>query len=182
MIHGDDPTVFLIDFGLARLYCNPTTFLHIPLTTNHTAIGTLPFASINSQRGDSQSRRDDLESLAYTIIYSVLGKLPWTGNSVRINKKAVLEKKISIMAGELCKGLPAPFCKFLTHVHSLGFKGKPDYQLLHSILSECSEAVTEQHSKAAPLYTFSDVSAESLDHASIDAGSVGRESINTGRV
>jgi hypothetical protein len=159
-------SLFLIDFGLAQLYRNPATCLHIPSTTNHSMIGTLAFASVNSQQGNSQSRRDDLESLAYTIIYSALGDLPWTSGNARKNEKAVLHKKISITVEELCEGLPAPFCKFVNYVHSLGFKEKPDYQYLHSILLQCSETVTE----TVPLYTFSDVSAESVDHASIATG------------
>ena len=63
MIRVDDlhPTVFLIDFGLARLFRNPATYLHTPFTTNHSIIGTLTFASINGQQGYTQSRRDDLE-------------------------------------------------------------------------------------------------------------------------
>jgi serine/threonine protein kinase len=70
------PILSLIDFGLAQLFCNPATYLHIPFTINHLIIGTLPFASINSQQGNSQSHHNDLESLAYTIIYSALGNLP----------------------------------------------------------------------------------------------------------
>jgi serine/threonine protein kinase len=138
------PTLFLIDFGLARLFRDPATYLHIPFTTNHSIIGTLPFASINGQQGNSQSRRDDLESLAYTIIYSALGRLPWTRNSVGHKGPAVLRKKTSITAEELCKGLPTPFCKFITYVRSLDFDKKPDYQYLHSILLQCSETVADQ--------------------------------------
>jgi serine/threonine protein kinase len=141
MIHGDtfSPTLFLIDFGLARLFRNPATYLHIPFTTDHSIIGTLPFTSINGQQGNSQSRRDDLESLAYTIIYVALGDLPWTSNSTGNNKQAVLRKKKSITTEELCKGLPSPFCKFVDHVRALGFHEKPDYQYLHSVLLQCSE-------------------------------------------
>ncbi|KAF8483100.1 kinase-like domain-containing protein, partial [Russula emetica] len=127
-------TLFLIDFGLARLFRNPATYLHIPFTTNHSIVGTLPFASISGQQGNVQSRRDDLESLAYTIIYSALGELPWTSNSAGNDEEVVLRKKTSITVEELCEGLPAPFCKFVTYVRSLGFDKKPDYQFLHSIL------------------------------------------------
>jgi casein kinase I family protein HRR25 len=162
MIHINNllPTVFLIDFGLAQLFCNPATYLHIPFTKNHSIIGTIPFTSINGQQGFVQSRCDDLESLAYTIIYSALGDLPWTSNSTGNKKKAILHKKTSIMVEELCEGLPAPFCKFVTYVHSLGFNEKPDYQFLHSILLRCSEIVTDQSVKALPLYMCPNVSAE----------------------
>jgi hypothetical protein len=170
MIHADNapPTLHLIDFGLAQLFRNPATYLHVPFTTDHSIIGTLSFASINSQQGNSQSRRDDLESLAYTIIYSALGELPWTGDFPG-NTEAVIRKKASITVEELCEGLPAPFCKFVTHVRSLGFNKKPDYQFLHSILFECSNIMADQPIEALPLYT--------RPRVSVDCGP-----ISTGRV
>jgi hypothetical protein len=161
MIRDDKtPTVFIIDFGLAQLFRNPATYLHTPFTTNHSIVGTLSFASINGQQGNSQSRRDDLESLAYTIIHLVLGDLPWTGDSAGNNHEAVLRKKTSITAEELCEGLPAPFCKFVTHVRSLRFEEKPDYQYLYSILLQCSEVATDQPADVLPPYTRPDVSVD----------------------
>jgi serine/threonine protein kinase len=148
MIRDDDPTVFLIDFGLAQLFRDPATYLHIPYSVDHSTVGTLPFMSINCQQGHAQSRRDDLESLAYTIIYLARGNLPWTNCSAQSDPKAVLQKKLSSRVEELCEGLPAPFSKFINYVRSLGFNKKPDYQYLHSILSECSQTETDQSGKA----------------------------------
>jgi hypothetical protein len=70
------PTIFLIDFSLAQLFHNPTTYLHIPFTMNHLIIGILLFTSINAQQGYAQLHHNNLESLAYMIIYSALGDLP----------------------------------------------------------------------------------------------------------
>jgi hypothetical protein len=78
--------------------------------------------------------------------------------------EAVLYKKTSIMVEELCEGLPTPFCKFVTHVCSLSFDEKLDYQFLYSILLQCSETVTHQSIKALPLYTSPHVS---MEHASV---------------
>jgi serine/threonine protein kinase len=155
MIHTENvpPSVFLIDFGLARLFRNPATYLHRPYSKNHSIIGTLPFMSINGQQGYTQSRRDDLESLAYTIICSARGDLPWTSFPTSKDDEAVLQKKEMITAEELCEGLPAPFCKFVGYVRSLRFEEKPDYQYLHSILSQCSETETDQHHEALPCST-----------------------------
>ena len=140
----DSLSVFLIDFGVAQLFREPATYLHNPYSTNHPIVGTLPFMSVNSQQGHARSRRDDLESLVYTIIYLARGKLPWAS---RVDK-TVLRKKSSITVEELCKGLPAPFCKFVNRVCSLGFDEMPDYQYLHSVLLECSEqAKTNQPGK-----------------------------------
>jgi serine/threonine protein kinase len=141
---GISPSVFLIDFGLARLFRNPSTYLHIRFTVNHPIVGTLAFTSVNGQQGYAQSRRDDLESLAYTIIYLVRGDLPWTHLSAHGDHKAVLQRKMQITVEELCEGLPAPFCQFVIHVRSLGFNQKPDYQHLRSILSRCSGTEIDQ--------------------------------------
>jgi serine/threonine protein kinase len=145
MVQADNlpSTVFIIDFGLAWQFRNPTTYLHIPFSTNHSIIGTLLFMSINGQQGYVQSHCDDLESLIYTIVYAAYGDLPWTGSSIHHNHEAVLQMKLSIMVEELCKGLPTSFCNFISHVHSLDFKRKPDYQYLHSILSQVSESETK---------------------------------------
>ena len=162
MIRSDSlPSLFLIDFGLAQLFRNPATYLHIPFTTNHPIVGTLPFASINGQQGNAQSRRDDLESLVYTIIYSALGDLPWNSKATGNNVKAVLHKKTSITAKELCDGLPAPFCNFVTHVRSLGFDEKPDYEYLQTILSQCSGRAADQPVELLPLPSCSRVSVGS---------------------
>ncbi|KAI0280156.1 kinase-like domain-containing protein [Russula brevipes] len=121
MVHIDKTsTLFVIDFGLAQLFHNPATCLHIPFTTNHSIVGTLSFASINGQQGNSQSHRDDLDARLLAL----------DGNSTDNNHEAVLHKKISITAEELCEGLPAPFHKFITHLCSLRFEEKPDYHAL----------------------------------------------------
>ena len=136
MIRADSMTAFLIDFGLAQQFRNPATYLHVSYSTNHPIVGTLPFTSINGQQGHAQSRRDDLESLAYTIIFSARGSLPWIDLS---DREAVLQKKLSVAEEELCTGLPPPFLEFIGHVRALSFNQKPDYQHLHSILLQCSE-------------------------------------------
>jgi serine/threonine protein kinase len=78
MTHVDNlyPTLFLIDFGLAQLFYDPATYLHVPFTMNNSIVGTPQFVSINGQQGYAQSCYNDLESLAYTIIYMTLRDLP----------------------------------------------------------------------------------------------------------
>ena len=75
--------VFLIDFGLAQLFRDPSTRRHVPLMSGLKTVGTVAFTSINSHSGQTQSRRDDLESLVYSIVYLCRGRLPWQDVVIR---------------------------------------------------------------------------------------------------
>ena len=147
LVDHPSPNTFLIDFSLAQQFHNPKTYLHIPYSTHYLIVGTLPFSSINRQQGHAQSHRNDLESLAYTIIYSACGKLPWTSLH---DHEAILQKKSLITTEDLCQGLPTPFCNSVTYVRSLGFDKKPDYPYLHSIILLCSINETDKPSKTPP--------------------------------
>ncbi|KAN0113670.1 Protein kinase-like domain containing protein [Russula decolorans] len=132
--------VFLIDFGLTRLFRNPATRKHITQFKGLDITGTVRYSSINSHLGLTQSRRDDLESLAYAIVYLVKGWLPWQGIAVhpgQVHHDEVLKLKQVTTAKTLCKGLPQPFIEFIQHIRSLGFEDKPDYRYLHSLLTQC---------------------------------------------
>jgi serine/threonine protein kinase len=132
--------VFLIDFGLAQLFRNPLTRQHLPQMSGLKTVGTIAFTSISSHLGQTQSRRDDLEALVYTIIYLYRGRLPWqddlVGDSVGKRGAAVLKKKIA-SAETLCLGLPAPFHTFAQYIRSLNFDQKPQYSYLHTLLTQC---------------------------------------------
>jgi len=130
---------YLIDYGLARRYRDPSTKMHILYKDNKTLTGTARYASINTHVGIEQSRRDDLECLGFTLVYMLKGKLPWQGIKVsdkneryrRIHKK---EKTTSIDI--LCKGLPTELADFFTHCRSLRFDDKSDYGLVKKLFAD----------------------------------------------
>lgn len=69
--------------------------------------GTAKYASVNTLSGYEPSRRDDLESVAYLIIYFIKGRLPWQGLrhiSKEERNRRILEKKKNISSQELCSG------------------------------------------------------------------------------
>ncbi len=41
------------------------------------------YASVHAHLGRTASRRDDLESLAYTLLFLLKGRLPWQGYTVQ---------------------------------------------------------------------------------------------------
>jgi serine/threonine protein kinase len=132
--------VFLIDFGLTRLFRDPATRKHVTQVKGLDITGTVRYSSINSHLGRTQSRRDDLESLAYVIVYLVKGRLPWQGIAIhpgQVHHDEVLKLKQVTAATSLCKGMPQPFVEFIQHIQSLEFEDKPDYRHLHSLLAQC---------------------------------------------
>ena len=66
--------LYLIDFGLATKYRSiGMHFRHRTLDAN---VGNPVFASLNAHRRFAVSRRDDLESMLYIMIYLYKGNLP----------------------------------------------------------------------------------------------------------
>ena len=113
--------VYLIDFGLSKQFRNSNTHVHIPYTNKCGLTGTAVFASIHSHPGWELGRRDDLESLAYILIYFLRGSLPWQTLGHQGNEDFVLQLKQQINVHDLCDGLLVEFCKFLEYTRSLSF-------------------------------------------------------------
>ena len=75
--HADQ--VYIIDYGLSKRYRDSRTQRHITYREGKSLTGTARYASVNCHKGCEQSRRDDMEALAYVFIYFLKGKLPWQG-------------------------------------------------------------------------------------------------------
>lgn len=128
--------VYLIDYGLSRQFYNPKTHEHLPYRNGKKLTGTTCYVSINTHLGMEQSRRDDLESLGYVLVYMGTSILPWQGLSAETKEEKhekVKELKLNTSLATLCKGLPEEFAKFISYCRQLQFTEDPDYNHLKKL-------------------------------------------------
>jgi serine/threonine protein kinase len=119
--------IYLIDFGISKPYI--VNNKHIEFKCKNKFIGTMNFASINSHNFYEQSRRDDLESLAYILIYFYLGNLEWmnSDNIVELHDENIYikNKKLELMNNEK---IPTKLMEFYKYTRLLEFDKQPDYK------------------------------------------------------
>ncbi|CAI0543421.1 unnamed protein product, partial [Linum tenue] len=131
--------VYIIDFGLAKRYRDSTSNRHIPYRENKNLTGTARYASCNTHLGIEQSRRDDLESLGYVLLYFLRGSLPWQGLKAATKKQKydkICEKKVSTPIEVLCKSHPVEFVSYMVYCHSVTFDQRPDYGFLKRLFRD----------------------------------------------
>ena len=106
-------TIYLIDYGFSKKYKATRTGKHISYRDNKNFTGTVRYASLNTHLGIEQTRRDDIESLGYLLVYFMRGTLPWQGlrSNASANKyECVFKSKVSISVQNLCHDLPGIRC------------------------------------------------------------------------
>ena len=130
----DDPCeIYILDFGLAKKYRSSKTLKQNPMIKHSRLTGTARYASINALRGIEQSRRDDLESLGYVLIYFIRGSLPWQGLAAKTKEEKyakILNKKTSIPIEKLLKDEPQELIDYIKYCRGLGYEQEPDYDYL----------------------------------------------------
>ncbi|CAF0721986.1 unnamed protein product [Didymodactylos carnosus] len=128
--------VYVIDFGLAKKFYDNRSRKHIPYKEGKSLTGTPRYVSISTHLGIEQSRRDDMEALAYVFIYFNCGQLPWQGIKA-LNKRQkyerICESKMSTPITVLCAGFPPEFAMYLSYCRRLKYTDEPDYTYLRQI-------------------------------------------------
>lgn len=120
-LHADSKRIFIIDFGFCKSYIQPSG-KHIIQKAVHNLIGSKTYASINAHRFIELSRRDDLESLGYMLIYLYSGFLPW---QIPGHNEKIIRQKLSIIEDD---NLPKVLTDYIKYVRNLDFMEKPNYK------------------------------------------------------
>lgn len=135
-INQNSNKLYIMDFGLSKLWYEKGN--HIVYKNDRSMTGTPRYASVNVHMGIEPSRRDDMESVGYLLIYLATGSLPWQGlkKKSRSNPTDIIgEKKMLIDLRTLCRGLPDCFYEYINNTRNLDFTQKPDYDHLCDMFS-----------------------------------------------
>ena len=114
--------IYVLDFGLSKKYRSDTTKRHFSFSKNNPLIGNARYSSINALEGGTQSRRDDLESIGYLLLYLLLGNLPWQGkvsHSKDDKYYKIREIKKQTTPEQLCEGLPKQFEYYIKYTRMI---------------------------------------------------------------
>ena len=128
--------IYMTNFNYAKKYTKKDKLEHIKFNKSNNSIGNYIFSSINALRGVELSRRDDLESLGYMLIYFLKGELPW--ENIKCSDKAEKKRKIyqikkNYDLSKLCDEIPEEFKLYLNYVKSLKISEEPDYNYCFSL-------------------------------------------------
>ena len=121
--------IYLADFGFAFGFNNNLTGNHKP----EYSFADPKFCSKNCcQQNYQKSRRDDIESLGYILVYLMNGFFPWEFSNNALNIKQI---KLSTSLNDLCSGISSNIKEFIRYSWNLKFYEKPNYNHLRDLLN-----------------------------------------------
>ncbi|CAD5217824.1 unnamed protein product [Bursaphelenchus xylophilus] len=133
--------VVLFDFGCARRFVHKE-LSGVPRKPRPIVklVGTLRYASRNALRLREQCRKDDLESLFYTIlqVFNVQALFWWTEKDIEVI--LTLKQKLFIDELTLLRKFPPELTKFAHYIDKLSYYSTPDYSYLQTLLQNIAFA------------------------------------------
>lgn len=139
LISKDYLKIYLMDFGLAKMYMRDGRHLKIKNDVNPS--GTLRYMSPYVNNNIRMSRRDDLISLGYMLIYLQKKSLPWQSIDAQTKRekyKKIASMKFAYNLDKLCEGCHKGIEKYLKYCYKLDFETAPDYNFLMNLFESSS--------------------------------------------
>jgi serine/threonine protein kinase len=143
----DSRRVYILDFGLARLYRTSSGSVRAPRTFAGFR-GTARYASLNAHRNQELSRRDDLVSFFYMMVELLEGRLPW--HALRDKKDVFPAKQMHTLAS-LAARLPPGFARIAEGIDALAYADRPNYEL---IMQELQAMLADTHAPMPLVYDW----------------------------
>lgn len=126
--------VFLIDFGISKIY--KIGHIHNSETKIRGMLGSVNFASLNIINSIEPSRRDDIESTIYVLLYMLFSQTSYND----YNNLEITQKKDSTLIINLLKTLYANiidydvFSKLFNYIRRLKYNQQPNYDYIIILL------------------------------------------------
>jgi serine/threonine protein kinase len=135
LINKTSNKLYIIDFGLAKKYIDNSN-IHINMLENRGLVGTANYVSINVHNGITPSRRDDLESVFYVLLYFLNGELPWKIKSSDKQKFELIQRgKMNLINNIFfLDNVPKELITYFLYCRNLKFDETPNYNYLKEIL------------------------------------------------
>lgn len=132
----DIDTIYVCDFGLSKIETAHSAGIDEPANANmanvdelyRPLIGDIRFMSLNGHRGEEQTKRDDIESIGYVLLYLLKhGELPWIqvkkahNETMRDYYNRIYHHKFAIPIERLCHGFLPQYADFLRQIFPFTF-------------------------------------------------------------
>lgn len=124
--------MYAIDFGLSKRFLDDT-HTHIPMKQHKKFTGTIRYLSTNIHAGCEPSRRDDLISIGYMLMFLLKGSLPWQklNNVSKEDKiKQIYKLKNYYKQNNLCDVYPVFLTDYMNYVYNLKYDDIPNYNYI----------------------------------------------------
>uniref|UniRef100_A0A3P9IG14 non-specific serine/threonine protein kinase n=1 Tax=Oryzias latipes TaxID=8090 RepID=A0A3P9IG14_ORYLA len=139
--HSDPNQVYLVDYGLAYRYAPDGVLKEYKEDPKKCHDGTIEFTSIDAHKGVAPCRRGDLEILSYCMVQWLCGRLPWEDklqDPVYVRDSKIRWSRDGFLICSMFWSKNPPVAdeiqRFMEEVKSLGYKDKPRYEKLRSVL------------------------------------------------
>lgn len=134
-------SVNIIDFGFATRFLDKKTKAHLDKDEIDVFRGNMVFASLNQLKFYTTSRRDDLISLFYLLVFMFKGgEMPGFDIHDKKNKSkqfnTIRNVKMSQKLSDLCFDNTKKLSKFMREIFSYRFKDTPRYDYLRDLLKD----------------------------------------------